>query len=399
MAKPSKFFSATDLDHGEHAERDELIRLAYMAIESSSRLQDAQCDAALSELCSTALAAGDDSDIEAALSELKNDDTPAYDELLAMSEDCAQVYRDASGTHVLFLIPILAWSRYHIPQGKLSDAVLEQLAACYKSHYCADTARITIGDSLIAAEHIPERLSQVQDLLKHLVENGGKHDAVVSVAHLLKEATVPDFADSRYIALCVSSKNEADLFPSLSHGYFDRARAHMRFCLQAKRILELSLLGSVFDVQPPAAFFTAWRQGETAMRVYALKALVDFVACMGYGPFELIATTGIFQRAIESDSEPNTEIRIGIAPLNNPGTIIAGVVWPCMTEDVEGTQQFAGEVLASCDVTRIAALEQTFTMEWCEDCGAPLYANKDGLVTHIEVPEEVNTDSFAPTLN
>ena len=135
------------------------------------------------------------------------------------------------------------------------------------------------------------------------------------------------------------------------------------------------------------------------MRVYALKALVDFVACMGYGPFELIATTGIFQRAIESDSEPNTEIRIGIAPLNNPSTIIAGVVWPCMTEDVEGTQQFAGEVLASCDVTRIAALEQTFTMEWCEDCGAPLYANKDGLVTHIEVPEEVNADSFAPTLN
>lgn len=399
MAKPNKRLTATELDHGEHAERDELIRLAYLATESSSRLQDVLCDAALSELCSKALAAGDDSDIEAALSELKNDDTPAYDELLAMSEDCAQIYRDASGTHVLMLVPILAWSRYHIPQGKLSNAVLSKLAECYKTHYCAENARVTIGDSLIAAEHIPERLSQVQDLLQHLAAHATKDASIVSVAHLLKESTVPDFADSRYIVLCVSSKDERDLFPDMAQGYFDRARAHMRFCLEAKTILELSLLGSVFDVQPPAAFFTAWRQGETAMRVYSLKALVDFVACMGYGPSELIATTGVFQRAVESENEPNTEIRIGISPLNDPNTIIAGVVWPCMNEDVDGTQQFAGEVLASCDISRIFALDQTFTMEWCEECGAPLYANKNGLVTHIEVPEEVNPESFAPTLN
>jgi uncharacterized Zn finger protein (UPF0148 family) len=43
---------------------------------------------------------------------------------------------------------------------------------------------------------------------------------------------------------------------------------------------------------------------------------------------------------------------------------------------------------ASATVKRLAA---TFTPEYCEDCGAPLFANGEGEIVHAELPEEADT--------
>lgn len=386
-----RFFASSDT-------QAELVRLAHLSEESTSDIEDRAVDAAIESICRKALDQFDESDIEAALAQLKDEDGPAYDDLLAHAEDCAQSIIGQDKLHLLVLIPVFAWSRFKLPFGKLPKETLVKIAELYKSLYMEDDASIVIGDSLICAEHIPERLKSVRELLNAMTTRQKSPVSVFSIAKLLNHDPAPDFADTRYLVVALTAAKADAMFKQLSRGDIERARTHMDFSLRCHDILETDMRGCVFAVQPPSGFFSAWRQAENAMRVYALKALVGFVGCMGFGPSELIATTAVFTRPTPSANEPNAEIRIGISTRISPDQVVAGITWPCNPEEADPNQNFAGEVLASLQVSRIAALDQVFTMEWCEDCGAPLYANPEGYVTHIEVPESMQ-QSATPTLN
>ena len=135
------------------------------------------------------------------------------------------------------------------------------------------------------------------------------------------------------------------------------------------------------------------------MRVFALKALVQYVCVDSLTPDALIATTAVFSLGEENGQGPQPEIRIGISLKNNPNAVVAGVVWPCEVPELESTQDFAGQILFSQGVKSIVAHDVRFPLEWCEHCGAPLYANPEGFVTHIENPDEESAGPFAPTLN
>jgi uncharacterized protein YuzB (UPF0349 family) len=47
--------------------------------------------------------------------------------------------------------------------------------------------------------------------------------------------------------------------------------------------------------------------------------------------------------------------------------------------------------LTESGVNNVKKLTGTFTPEYCEDCGAPLFANGDGEIVHAELPEEAET--------
>jgi hypothetical protein len=121
---------------------------------------------------------------------------------------------------------------------------------------------------------------------------------------------------------------------------------------------------------------------------------------MNYEPQNLLVTTALFTKPGEpAEGENNSEIRIGVSTADRPEAIIAGVVWSMVNEDPDSLQQFAADILRTENVNQIVSLDQVFPMEWCEDCGAPLYANSEGHVVHIEMPEEIPLEKFAPTLN
>jgi hypothetical protein len=44
--------------------------------------------------------------------------------------------------------------------------------------------------------------------------------------------------------------------------------------------------------------------------------------------------------------------------------------------------------LRECGVIETTRLEDRFLLEYCEDCGAPLFPNPVGEVVHAEFPEE-----------
>ncbi len=378
---------------------DEFMRLALLAIDSTSRFEDRRVDNELEALCRRHLDKGEDSDIEAALSRLKEADSPAYDELLAMAEDCAQTRLDPKGAHLLVLIPILGWSRYVIAAGPTDTTALNDLAELYQKHWATPEATVAVGNCLLSADNLPEGLCDIRKLLAALTD-GKKKGHVVNIASFLKNDPPPDFADVRYLALSVSAETPEKLFSPLTDDYIAHARRTMDFCLTAREILMTPMAGTRIDVQPPSAFFTGWRQADAAMRVFCLRALVSYVCCMGYNAADIIATTAVFVRmGHEMQSMDTDEVRVGLSLKNQPSAVVAGVVLPTLPEEHEQNQAFAAEVLHDAGINEIVSLPQTFPMEWCEDCGSPLYANSEGYVRHIETPAELDEKTFAPTLN
>ena len=90
------------------------------------------------------------------------------------------------------------------------------------------------------------------------------------------------------------------------------------------------------------------------------------------------------------------EYRIAFSLLGE-SEVAHGVVWPLYgREDETARPGPLDEVLAQLaeiGVTEVKKLSATFTPEYCEDCGAPLFANGDGEIVHAELPEEADTQA------
>jgi len=88
------------------------------------------------------------------------------------------------------------------------------------------------------------------------------------------------------------------------------------------------------------------------------------------------------------------EYRIGFT-LPGDDDVAHGVVWPLYGREDENTRPRPPEELVAqlneCGITEVKKLTGTFTPEYCEDCGAPLFANPEGEIVHAELPEEADT--------
>lgn len=378
--------------------RNEIIRVMSVLVQCTSQLQAQPYESRLKDLCNAVLAQGEDGDIEAALAHFKAEEPGGYgyEKLLAVAEDCAEAVVDERGSALLMLVPIMTWSRYRNYHGILDEDVLEQIADSIRTNFTSPKARVVMGSHMISADHLPEALREVRGLVERM--RGLGHGDVLDISSQVREVPPPDFADSRYLVCCVAADKTEDLFHSIDDTLVAAARRMMNFCLQVRDILEFTMIGSVFEVQPAGGFYQSWRESETTMRAWGLKALVDFAGSMGYEPNQLIATLGLFVPN-SRDNDKMSELRIGLTPKNERDHVICGIAWPVMPEETEAFASTARDILESKALNAIVEHEQSFSLEWCEDCGSPLYATPDGLVVHVELPSTENVASFAPTLN
>ncbi len=378
--------------------REELVRTALLLNESCCLMEDRALEVHLEMLCNLALCAGDDSDIEAALSVLKRDNSEAYDHLLSVAEECAQTVVDENGASVLLMIPILAWSRYNNFYGRMDDDMLVEVADCVRDNFATPHARVTVSKTMLTTDHIPDSFRTVRGILDEM--RCGKHGDLYDLQRLIGTRPPPDFADTRYIVCAVSAPAPSELFRSPLETIQQRARAMMDFCLEMHNILEFTMIGSVFEVEPPSAFFSCWRNTEASMRIWSCKALVDFVSAMNYAPGEVTASLAIFVPGAKADDEQMPELRIGLSARNDPEHVIAGLAWPLVREDYDRYVNLARDILDYKGIAEIIEHEQSFPLEWCEDCGSPLYATPTGLVVHVELPEaRQGIADVPPTLN
>jgi hypothetical protein len=126
------------------------------------------------------------------------------------------------------------------------------------------------------------------------------------------------------------------------------------------------------------------READRASRPYSLRSAVSFLqTTLNVNAANLHAVVApYYDRQLE-------EFRIGFT-VDASADVVHGVVWPLLENEDEAAET-PGQieaVLREAGVAEVLVLDHRFPLEYCDDCGAPLYPNPDGEPVHAELPEQ-----------
>lgn len=364
---------------------EQLIVAARGLGNSGSRLEDDFWESQLFGLVGRMLAAGNEDGLNAALDALYRDDGRGYEALADMVEACCESTQvDDEGKQwdvLMFAAPALAWSRFSIPAGVISGSALAALRVQLCAHVLAAGARIALTDVLWSPDQLPNGFVETHRLGQRLAAAAIRERDLVIDPRELPE-TNPFLSDMRYVIGAVAVPRAAALF-RWQEADGSREAATTAWASQGHPAMQALFAGCALEVMLPDAFHAACRQADRRARPYSLSASVAFLeSALDAKPASLRVTVGGFwDKRLE-------EFRVGFA-LSGQTEVAHGVVWPLLDAEDENSDipQQIEAVLRSCGVTDIVIHEQRFPLEYCDDCGAPLYPDADGMPAHAQMPE------------
>ena len=370
----------------------ELMRLATGLSHSSCRVEDAYWESRLSRLIGRLLTDHEEAVITTALDQLyANTGSRAYDELIDLVESTAETVRSDSGSPmdaVLVAVPVLAWSRFQIPSGPIPKPAMETLRVHLQAHVLAAEARLGLADYLFSPDQLPQNYvetAQIADKLTKAAIHG--KDLKIDIAQLAE--TVNFLSDTRYVLAAIAAPRGNALF-RWQEDDSSRDAAFAQWRIQGGEALRPLLPACATELLPPSAYHAAVRDADRASRPYSIQAAMAFLQTVLNRPaIEFRAVIGAYY-----DSQLE-EYRVGFT-LRGSADIVHGVVWPLLDSEDENAETLTRieAILRDAGIQEIRILDQRLPLEYCDDCGAPMYPNPDGEPTHAELPEE--TVSAAP---
>jgi len=364
----------------------ELQRLAAGLSESGGRLEDAYWEAQLAEAVDSLLKNGGEDDINIALDRLFEGNPRAHDELADTVESRAETHRlevDGSPWEVmLFAAPVLAWSRFSIAACQLPKSSLEALSVQLGAHVFGGRAKLALADFLFSPDQLPRSFCDTWQLTRELGEAAlaGKH-LTVDASQMAE--TNRFLSDVRYLIGAIAVPRGSALF-RWNEKDGSRDEALREWLKQGSPSLEPLLTGCAWQLLLPDAYHAACRNADRASRPYSAKASIAFLqTTLGLMPDSIRAVIGpCYDRRLE-------EYRVGLGPKDGEA-VYHGIVWPLLGGDDENAD-IAGEIestLRETGVKEVRFLDHHFPMEFCDDCGAPMFPNIDGELVHAEMPEQ-----------
>jgi hypothetical protein len=364
---------------------EELIRLAGGLSQSSSRIEDEYWQNRLVAAIDRLLAEVDDATLNTALDHLYSAGGRAYDELADMIESCCETRRLETGTPqdlVLFAAPMLAWSRFVIPSGTVVADFLATLRVQLQAHVFASDTKIGLADFLWSPDQLPQSYSETAQLTEKLAK-AALHGRDLKIDPATMPETVSFLSDTRYLIGAVVAPRGAALF-RWQETDGSRAEALKQWSTQGGEALRPLLPACAVELLLPQPYHAAAREADRASRPYSLRAAVAFLqTTLNVTATDLRAVVApYYDRQLE-------EYRIGFA-LQDSADLVHGVVWPLLEAEDESADTPAQieAVLRETGIQDVISLDHRFPMEYCDDCGAPLYPNPDGEPSHAELPEE-----------
>jgi hypothetical protein len=375
---------------------ERLIALANGLNASGSLTEDRFWESSMSALVAKLLENGNDAPIDGALDHLYQTNLGAYDTLIELveneSESMLAMQGDRAWQALLIAAPIVAWSKYAIPSGAIpreeSDILRVQLAA----HVLADGARVAVVPYLYSIDQLPRHFSELRKLTMRLADA-----ALASEIPRLELARLPEtahlLADTRFIVACAAVPRGHALFrwQEDASGHAGRAGSLEQWIAQARPTISKLLPGCVYECLLPDAYYVNCRESDRRVRPFGIRAAVSFLenALKTKAPELATVVAGFGEERVD-------EYRVSFLR-KGESEVAHGVVWPLYgREDENARPGPLDEVLAQlseCGVTEVKKLPGTFTPEYCEDCGAPLFANPEGEIVHAELPEEADTQA------
>lgn len=412
MRRPSK-----DSTPKLTADSQRLATLAQAVGQSASRLEERNWERSLDQQLHKLLKTGHQDTIDAALNSLFREDLNAYDVLMdgveAISESSTiSVEVDGVATQydvLLVAAPILAWTRFSIASGAIPADVLNTLSAHFSAHLLADGTRLAMASTLYSIDQLPRTHAEAYSKVHKLAQA-----ALKGVAHKSENKvpeTAPFLADTRYLLAAVVTPAGGPIFrwqmPGAHAHYADeRKTALEQWRTQATPTVNRLLPGCGVELLLPEAYYMACREADKLIRPVSIRAAVHYLThTLAVEPTDLRAViAGFGEEAADGQID---EYRVAFTPRQSTD-VVYGVVWPLYgQEDEEGTPPegpLVGgisellkprtpveeiiEHLNAAGVTQVKKLGERYVSEYCDDCGAPLFADPAGELVHAEMPED-----------
>lgn len=364
---------------GRDAER--LAWLAEGLVDSGSRAEDAFWEGELRALIGKLLDNDNEEPMNQALDRLHETNVRAYEELADLIEGAVEGGRMDDSQYLLVALPILAWSRYEIPAKPLSRDTLATLRAQLSGHVLAGGARLALADFLYSPDQLPRGFLETRAQARELGA------AAVAGKDLHVDAkTMPESAlyisDVRYILGAIAVEPGKPLF-RWNETDGNREEAERLWRTQGGANLKSALLGCAYELVLPDAYFAAWRRADRDGRAFSLTSAVAYLQSL------LDVPAGELWAAVAPYHDQRLrEWRIGFGRKDDD-RVLHGVVWPLLGVEDENADIGAeiAQILKEARIGQVQVLDQRMPLEYCEDCGAPLFPNLDGEPTHTEEPE------------
>ncbi len=372
--------------YGRHRLSRDAERLAWLAqglADSGSRLEDAWLEAEIGALIERLLRAGEEDALNQALDRLHETNARAYDELADLIEAGCELSRVGDTARLIIALPVLAWSRYAIPTRGVPKATLDALRAQLGAHVLGAEARAHFADYLFSPDQLPQGYAETRAFADELwnAAAAGK-DLKVDVRRLPESQVF--VSDVRYLLASVQVPVGRPVF-RWNEAEGGRPAALAAWREQGGPNFQNLLAGCAYELLLPDAYFAAWRQADRDTRPFALKAAVEYLKTLFNEPANRIRAVAApyYEHWLE-------EWRVGFT-LANSDDVVHGVTWPLLGHEDENADLGAEieTLLKSTGIGEVRILDTRMPLEYCDDCGAPLFPNPDGENVHAELPEDM----------
>ncbi len=374
---------------------EQLIRLASGLGMSGCRIEDTFWESRLSALIDRCLEDGDEGTLTAALDSLYAKQERAYDALADLIETSCE-----SRTHstkaveagdgkpgmdfdmLLFVAPLLAWSRFTIPAGAIATSLLDNAQVQLQACVFAQGVRIGLADYLFSPDQLPQSYCDTAKLADKLGK-AALHSRNVHLDQTKMPETASFLSDTRYLLGVAVVPRGAALFRWQEEDG-DRNEALKQWRNQGGEVLRPLLPGCASELLLPQAYHAGCRNADRLSRPYSLRASVAYLSTtLNLTPAALRAVVAPFY------DQNLEEYRIGFT-LKGSNEVIHGVVWPMLDADDDANDMAAQieAVLHEIGIEEVILLDHRLPLEYCDDCGIPLYPNPEGEPVHAELPQE-----------
>lgn len=417
MRRPSK-----DSSHKLSSDSQRLVTFAQAIVQAASRVEERAWEHSLDTQLQKLLKTGHQDTIDTTLGSLFKEDLNAYDVLMdcveAVSESSV-VTLDDQGAPVaydtlLVAVPILAWTRFAIASGPLPAEALTTLSAHFSAHLLAEGTRMAMAPTLFSIDQLPRNHAETYAKLHKLTQAALKGTALKTETKAPE--TAPFLADTRYLLVAVAAPAGGALFrwqapASQANFIAERTAALEQWRLQASPTIARLLPGCGVELLLPEAYYMACREADKQIRPVSIRAAVHYLThTLTLEASELRAVVaGFGEEAADAQID---EYRVAFTLRQSP-EVIYGIVWPLYGQEdedgtpIEGLLQagIAGldkqktpiddilSHLKEAGVTQIKRIGERYAAEYCDDCGAPLFADPSGELVHAEMPEDTPSGS------
>ncbi|MBP6020761.1 MAG: DUF2863 family protein [Burkholderiaceae bacterium] len=379
-----------------------LLMLVQALTLSGSRLEDLHWENLLDALLNKLLLGRKNKTVESVLDYMLAGELEGYEILFEHAETCSEsalIQQDGQDYDALLIsAPIVAWTRYRLPDGLLDAKQQQQLAAGLQSNVLAEGAKLALIPQLVNFDQMPQSFHETRLWTQRLALQalGGTAEPTIVGEPPHEDGML---ADARFIVGVVVVPKGAPLFrwqAEQSKPLPTRTDSLNLWSQIATTTLATMFTGCQSEYLLPDAFYNNNREADRRIRPMALKAAVTWLqTAANLPPDELRAV-------IVGCGETTTqEYRVGFSTRHN-NHVVYGCIWPVLSKEEALPEMMDSDHIAVPDeitallkelgLSEVRRLPGLYPAEFCDDCGAPSFPNAAGEMEHPELPDETVMD-------